>query len=186
MRRLDSRGHTKEAERTEMWVRVQVQCGWVLTNCPPWLPPTGPRRLVSSRRHRPLPTFPLPFPVDSSLPTDPAPQKTQSLREQPRILPIGCPLAVCSSFCRRFHRAAGNTAATEPFISPPSVTSRLSEGLLVTRVQGCLAFRIAELTRDLGPGTIRRRPQPSCWESVIPPSSTHGRTASEKPDTPTS
>ena len=139
---------------------------------PPWLPPTGSARLVSSRRHRPLPTFPLPFPVDSRFqqtqksPRDPEPQKPW---EQPRILPIGCPWRGLLVSLRRFHRAAGNIAATEPFISPPPVASRLSEALPDDRVTRLSCIQTPELTRNLGPGTIRRRPQPLLLVTRIPP-----------------
>lgn len=98
-----TRRKSREAEGLcGMWVqvpRVDGMGAYQYQYRPPWLPPTGSPRLVSSRRHRPLPTFPLPFPAGSRFQQTQRPRKTQSLRDQSRILPIGGLSSSVSSGC---------------------------------------------------------------------------------------
>lgn len=126
---------TRRNKRRVVWDVGAGVDGW--HGClpmPPWLPPTGSARLVSSRRHRPLPTFPLPFPAGSRFQQTQRPRKTQSLRDQSRILPIGCPWRSPSSLVVGFIGLLVTLLPPNPFFSffsnsPPPVASRLSEAL---------------------------------------------------------
>lgn len=133
-------------ERVCVWVccRCGRGCGWMLTNTA-LPPPTGPARLVSSRRHRPLPTFPSPFPADSRFhqtqspprPRDPEPPGTA--KDPPNWVSV----AFSSSLVVGFIGLLVTLLPPNPSltsISPPPVASRLSEALRTTRLQGCLAF----------------------------------------------
>lgn len=75
---------TRRKKRGFLWVQARVQVWMGAYQChtalapPDWL---SSSRLVSSRRHRALPTFPSPSPVEFSLPTDPGPQKSQGFSQ---------------------------------------------------------------------------------------------------------
>lgn len=150
---------TRRNKRRVVWDVGAGVDGW--HGClpmPPWLPPTGSARLVSSRRHRPLPTFPLPFPADSRFQQTQRPRKTQSLRDQSRILPIGCPWRSPSSLVVGFIGLLVTLLPPNPFFflsflillrpSPPGYP-RPCTGDKVTRLS--VLHANAELTRDLGP-----------------------------------
>lgn len=106
---------------------------WVLTNTalasPDWL---SSSRLVSPSSSSS--NFSLAIPCWFSLPTDPETQKDPEPPGPVKDSPNWVPVAVSLVSRRRFHRAAGDIAATEPFFSffsnsPPPVASRLSEAL---------------------------------------------------------
>lgn len=152
------------------WQKWMDGCLPIPVPIPPWLPPTGSPRLVSSRLAV-IVLFQL-FPCHSLLvlasnrPRDPERPRASGTSQGFSQLGARGGLLVSR---RRFHRAVGDIAATEPYFSSsflillcpsPPGHPRPCSGDKVTRLS--VLHANAELTRDLGPSG--GKPQPFCWE----------------------
>lgn len=142
-----------------VWEWVRKEKDWVLTNAALALPGCSPRLVSPSSSYS---NFSLALPCCLSLPTDPEPPGTA--KDPPNWIPVAVSPSLVVGFigllvlyCRRilYCTASFSSDCRLPAIRGPALDDK---------VVSCIRMLSRQGTWDLGPGTIRRRPQPVCWE----------------------